>query len=285
MFYAFSRLVLIALISLICIFLGVYGLRGVGTNQAYSNFKHPLIDKSRWIIADGGDLDFGPAQSLSALRAASRIHQNIFLGLKIRTSLDGRWVLYAPTRLEELTNGSGFVVQKNLTELKSLGFKSSPNERLLELSEVFKEFPNSRFYIDVMQPGATQLNALYSLLKEYKLERHIVLTSQFQDTLADIRSKSAQWLTGSSTAEYSKSEFMSAIFLETVANFEYDVYITKKYKPRLLSELERRKKIVIFTLDSNSDLLQAALAIPQAGLLTKRPTYFMQMVDSASLSH
>ncbi|MCB0349951.1 MAG: hypothetical protein KDD38_02135 [Bdellovibrionales bacterium] len=285
MIWAFGRLLLIAAISSLCIIFVVFGLRLVGAKQTYSDFTHPLLDHGRWLIANGGDLDFGPEQSMTALRHAVEVNPHIFLGLKIRLTLDGHWVLYAPSRLEQLTSGNGFVLQKNLDEITSLKFKDSPDQSPLEISTVFKEFPNANYYIDVLQPGATQLKSLYRLIKEHHLEKKVILTSGFVDTLTNLRDEDAVWLTGASTAEYSKSQFMNSIFLETVMGLNFDVFVTDKNTPRLISELKRRKKIVVFKVDDRPELMSALATDSQIGILTKRPSYFTQKVDSHALSH
>lgn len=284
MLWAFSRLFLIAFFAVFTMVFAAFSLRQAGLHQSYKQFHHPLVSDSPWLIAKGGDLDQGPAQSASALSAALKLSSDIFLGLHIRQSRDGGWILYAPRDLSELTTGQGFVSQYPTDDLKKLRFQNS-EEPLLTLHEAFSLFPKAKFYIDVLQPAATGLNSLFDMIKKFGAEERVVLSSPYMSTLTALRQQSSLWLTGASTSELAKAQFMSSLFLEPLTELNGEVFLTKKFNDRLFSELFRRKKIVLIEENNASRLSLWRESHPKLGIVTTRPSYFRQMVDTNSNSH
>ncbi|OFZ10518.1 MAG: hypothetical protein A2Z20_02735 [Bdellovibrionales bacterium RBG_16_40_8] len=248
MLFAFARLLLIAISALLCLFLAIFGLRFLGEAQRYSEFNHPLVTTHPWIIADGGNLDAGPKQSLVALKSAAESSPEIFLALTIRISHDDeKWVLF--------------------------DHKQS-RENMLAFEDALKALPNARFYIIIDQPGGNKLDDIFTLIKNFQLEDSVVLTSPFADTLREIRNKSARWLTGASTSEATKAQFMTSLFLETMVDLPGDVFIVEKFRPRLFTELSRRKKVLIFKTDDPTALARVRSEFSQVGVLTTRPSLF-----------
>ncbi len=267
MIWAFGRLIFIFIGTLIVFAMGVLGLRFLGGQGTVTELSHPLLHSTPWVIYDGGDLNAGSAQSMPALQKASDdATSSTFLGLHVRLTQDGEWVLYAPARLEELTTGQGFVNQHSMVEINQLHFKNAPPEsRLLTLEQALTVFSQSLFYIEVLQPASPNLEKIFDLIDKHKLVDRVVLTSPFADTLREIRGKTGAWLTGSSTIELNKARFMTSIFLETVVDLPGDVFVASSdLHPRLKAELLRRKKIILHTT---------------------RPNIYRQLVDGPALSH
>jgi hypothetical protein len=291
MLFAIGRFMFIVFSVVLSIILAVFALRSLSKNQLYAPLTHPLITIQSsavpfmpWIIANGGDLDFGPAQSKSALTVASKISKRVFLGITLRLTKDFRWVLYSPSYLEELTELRGFVKQYTLAEIQAVHFKNS-NEHILSLEEFMTLFPDSRWHIEVLQPKNSALEELYSLIKKHHAEERVVLTSPFYDTTQDIRAQSYAWLTGASTSEFSKSRFMSSLYLETAIDLQGEVFQSNKIIPRLFNELFRRQKIVLYRTESPEEFIKARNDYPQLGVVTIRPTYFSQKVAEFANSY
>lgn len=284
MIWAFSRLLLIFVFTLTTIVLVVFSLRMVGGGQTYAPFQHPLTNAKTWLVADGGNLDLGPAQSHAALEGAKNLSPKIFIGLKIRQTRDGHWVLYEPTRLEEATTGTGYVSQMSLEELRNIHFRIS-QETLVTLEEALNLLPSNPLYIEVLQPAGVSLSEIFEILKKYHAEERVVLSSPYLATTKSIRDESASWLTGASVAETSKAEIMTAIYLETLMDMPSEVIVTEKINPRLMTELERRKKIILLKTNNPQEWSHYAQTFPTLGVVTTRPSLFLQMVDTNQNSH
>jgi glycerophosphoryl diester phosphodiesterase len=284
MLIAFGRLFLIAAATFISMFLVVFVLRQLGLTTQHSAYSHPLIGEKRWVVAMGGDPNFGPAYSRSALAAAAKNNSHYFIGLRIRATQDSEWVVYGSQNLADLTDTSGFIIQKNFNELKNVKYKNS-SETLVPLDEAFSLIQKKPIYIIIDQPAGPHLEKLYSLIETNHAEERVVLSSQFMDTNLEIRKKSARWLTGASTSELAKFRFMSSILLETTTELAPDVFVLSKINTRMVDELIRRKKVILIETDEPERFKSALSQYPSIGILTTRPSQFTQMVDSATISH
>lgn len=286
MFFAFGRIIFIFIITILCLALAVFVLRTFGLNTTITQLNHPLLLQTPWVIAKGGDLSAGPSQSLPALQAAANYNSpHILLGLHIRLTNDGKWVLYEPTQLSELTTGKGFVNQLTLDELKKINFKNS-TEKLIALDEVFEKIPRTQYHIEILQPANGHLDTVYDLIKKYKLEDKVVLTSPFADTLREVREKNGAWLTGASTIELSKTRFMTSLFLESSVDLPADVFaVPEDANPRLITELTRRKKILLFTegaagvASKEFHKFSEQPHRAQIAIMTTHPNNYRQFVD------
>lgn len=293
MFFAIFRLFSIFIAVLTTLVGIVFGLRQLGHQTTITKLNHPLLLQTPWVIADGGELSAGPEQSLPALvAAAKKVHPQYFIGLHLRQSSDGQWVLYSPSHLEKLTTGKGFVPHHTLAELKSLNFKNT-TETLLTVDEAFAALPGQQFFIEVLQPANPNLEKIFSLIERYNLKDKVILTSPFADTLREIRNKNGLWLTGTSTSELGKARFLTSMFLETTMDLPGDVFkanlITHQ---RLIAELLRRNKIVLFederdkmSSDEFISKIELISQPKQKAILTTRPTNYLQLVDGAPESH
>lgn len=292
MIFAIGRLLFIFIITVLCLVLTVFGLRSLGLRTANTELHHPLFLQTPWVIADGGDETVGPSQSLPALLSAANYKSpHVLLGLHIRLSSDGHWILYAPPKLETLTTGHGFINRKSLEELKKINFINS-TEKIMSLDETFKKIPHAQFYIEILQPANTYLNEVFNLIKKYNLEDKLILTSPFADTLREIREKSGVWLTGASTIELRKVRLMASLFLEPAIEIQADVFeIPKSANPRLIAELLRRKKVLLLRDNGESSFSEEFYSFLQqhqnryGAILTTHPNNYRQLVDRPSGTH
>lgn len=283
MIWAFGRLIFITVFSIVAIALAVIVLRQLGLQKNYSSFTHPLSTTQPLLIADGGDLDFGPEQSWPALSSAANIQPtknffgSIIIGIHLRLTSDGEWVLYRPEKLQELTTGEGYVSKHTRDELKNLRFKDNSTE-LIFLDELFQKIKNVNFFINIIHPANASLTKIFDLVEKNGLSDHVILRSEFSDTTKEIRDRNARWLSTMSTAEIQKSYFLTALYLETAMDLNGDVFIANRIDQRLFQELFRRKKIIVYEMVDFAKYTELqAMKIP-IGIVTKRPTRLLQTV-------
>lgn len=279
MVWAFGRLIFIAIVTLTCIFLGVFGLRSMGSQQQFASFHHPLLEEQRsWIVAQGGDTDHGRVeQTLPALKAAHELLPEIFLGLDLRLTQDGHWILYKPKNLRTLTTGSGYISHITLDDLNKIQYKGT-NEKILTIEEVLAALPNARLFINILQPATPYLQHLTALFDAKDKRQRVVFISPFMDTSRQLREESPDWLTGTTTSEFSKAQFMTSLWLETLVDLPGEVFVFTKAKDRLVSEMLRRKKIVLLATDNPDFYSAMSSQFHLSGVVTKRPSQFVQIV-------
>jgi len=276
MISAFGRLIFIAGAAVLWIILALFGLRTCGQTQMYGPATHPLLNNQSWVVAMGGDTTHAPMNSRPAFAAAANLSENIFLGAKVRLTKDEQWIVYGFSELQKMTNGRGLVSQSEWANIKKLNFLNSTESPML-FEELLTTYPNARLLIDVLQPASSSLPAFYKLIEKHKAEKRIVLTSPFYDTLRDIREHSAHWLTAHSTSEVSRSQFMNSLFLESLITLNGEVFSASKLHPRLISELVKRQKVVLYETDDPAAYAKARELAPTLGVVTNRPSLFINI--------
>lgn len=272
MIFAFARLLFFAVSTVAVAVIVVFSLRVMGEKQNYPSMRHPIAEMAPITVDKWGSSQSGPPQSLAALSAAVKSNPHIFLGITIRKTLDGHWVLYAPQNLNELTEGSGYVGQFNLDELKKIKYKSS-EERILSLDEVLQAFPQSYFSIEIYQPSTIAIDGFNKSIQNANAENRVIVASPFQDTTRELRKINYKWLTGNSTSENAKSRFMAALFLETTMDIPADVVTVDKFNTRLITELIRRNKLVLYQSPDPATVLELQKISSKIGQLTTRHGY------------
>jgi hypothetical protein len=274
MLIAASRLLFLFIATLFCIFLSVFSLRSCGSQQSYQQFEHPLWTGQPWIVALGGDSSLSPAFSPAAYSAAVKLSPNIFLGLQVRLTRNGQWVVYGPKDWSTLTSHKGLVSHSDSSELSNIRFKDN-QEHVFTLEQFLKIYSASPLWIEILQPATSALTPLFQMLKDAQVERRVVLTSPFYDTTSEIRKNSALWLSGSATSEVAKSRFMNSLYLESLLTLNGDLLADKYFHERLLAELVKRKKIVLIQTDDPAAFRRIPLVDPHIGVLTNRPSLFI----------
>jgi glycerophosphoryl diester phosphodiesterase len=286
MLFAFFRLFFLFFMTVAVFAGGVFLLRQAGLQTQIAEHRHPLLQSSPWVIADGGDSAVGSHQSWRALKSIKdQNHRLLWFGLHLRQTLDGEWVLYAPTKLEQLTTGSGFVNQSTLAQIKKFKFKETEDE-ILTLSEALEKIGKANYLIEINQPANASLKKIYDAIDKNQLTERVVISSRFADVTREARNQSGRWLTDSATNEIHKIRFLNSLFLETAVDIPGDTYrASVTSHPRLLSELIRRQKVIIFD-ESETQMSPAervdkikSLAIKRWAILTTRPNNYLQLVD------
>ena len=274
MLIAASRLLFIFVAALFCIFLGVFSLRGCGSQQQYQQFEHPLWTGQSWVVALGGDSNPAPAFSPSAFASAAKLSPQIFLGLQVRLTRDGQWIVYGPKDWSTLTSHKGLVSRTDSSELPNIRFQGN-QEQVLTLEQFLKLPAANPLWIEILQPATSALTPLFQMLKAAQVERRVVLSSPFYDTTSEIRKQSALWLSGSATSEIAKARFMNSLYLESLLTLNGDLLADKYFHERLLVELVKRKKIVLIQTDDPEAFQRLPIKDAHIGVLTNRPSLFI----------
>lgn len=143
------------------------------------------------------------------------------LELDVRLTNDNVLVLIHDETLDRTSNGKGKVKEKSLDEIKKLnvGCKFSLDQngitcfpfkdakfKIPSLAEVFNEFKQYRFNIDVKQHEKKVCEALFQLIKEFKMSEQVLVASDDYATINNFRI-------------LSKGEIATAASFREVGNF------------------------------------------------------------------
>ncbi len=254
MVFAFFRLFVIAIASVLTIFIIVISLRMVGEKQVYTVPPHRLLKIKPFDVAWGGDSTQAPAFSLKAYQRAAKEH--FVLGALVHAAKDGVWFVASTDKLAQLHKGTGWISHATSKQLKGI----------LRFSTLIKALPKANYYVQIEDPATPLLKSFFNDIERAHLADHFVLTSPFEDTVHMIRNANPNWLVGAYTADIAKAWLMSSMYLEPIMSLNCDeftlpvsplpshtkslfdslaVEMTRQTQTRLLKELKKRKILVL----------------------------------------
>lgn len=179
------------------------------TNLINVESEEDLLNENNFlIIAHRGANEYAPEHTLVAYRMAAEMGAD-YIEIDLRMTKDGRLIAFHDYTVDRTTNGSGFVRDHTLKQLKELDAGSWFNEQFPEkandkfkgltiptLEEIFDEFGNEvNYYIETKKPdpNLSMEKKLLSLLEEYDLlkDKHlsngkIIIQSFNKDSLKAI---------------------------------------------------------------------------------------------------
>lgn len=297
---AFSRLLLIALFVLLGLFLCVFMLRTIAHQQPPPPLKSSLLQRRPLILAKNGGEGEAPAQSIPAFEASLRGYDQTLLEIVLRRTLDGQWVAFAPQWVEEQTEGRGPLSSLTLEQVKKLNlgyrFKDAQGQssfraqdlKVQTAAEVFKRFPTASFLVQIHEKDVTAIDSFLAQLQAWKLKDRSILCSPMARTLMVLKRKMPEGVFCFSTTELARAAFMSGLYLESLVAMEADLFLAGPpqsshhwpYSSRLLAELKRRGKVIVVTLDDPQAYRGNLMEKFVDGLLTTRPTFTLQRMQS-----
>lgn len=247
---AFLRLILIALSSMLILATILFALRQLGALQEFAALKHPLADREFWLIADRA----GDASLISSTQSTC---PECLIQLDLRRSLDEIWFV---------TNDLAAALKMS-DELESTGGQT--------VSDVLKSFPDQPFVLVIHSRDASQLSSLLDQIKSREKKQNLVIQSPFRQILTDARERRPQWLFGIAPGSITRVLLMESLYIETMADIWADVFITPlklagrdALSPRLVKELDRRKKILILDVEKDFSSIPKYILDSTDGVIT-----------------
>lgn len=283
MFWAFSRLIIIAVITTICIVFALFGVRKIGLERSFSQGRHPLEQQNFWPIMSPG---LKSNNSIKFFKDELRQHPERWVHLPLFLTEDAIWVVARSSNLSLLIPDS----QKSLSFIsyEELHQKRSRHSDelgiwLLSASEVMESLSPKGWWIEILAPRNEALHALENLIIELGLEESALIQSPYAATLISVRNRHPLWLYAQDTAELGKLKLFNSFYIEPLATINADAILDEKLDDRLVTELKRRKKrFVLLARDDNSKLtdeLETRELKDLGGILTTQPDLFPTLVD------
>lgn len=143
-------------------------------------------------IAHRGASSLLPENTIPAFRLAFETFKVNMIEFDVHTTKDGIPVILHDARLERTTNGKGYVNEFTLSELKKLdaGFHFDPTgagkfpERgkgfqIPTLEEVFTQFPNQSFAIEIKEKSAELTRSVMALVKKFEASEQCIVGSKY----------------------------------------------------------------------------------------------------------
>ena len=149
------------------------------------------------IIAHRGSAILAPENTRDAFDLAISFNADR-LEADIRTSSDGIPVIFHDAQLDRTTNGSGYVSDYTLSELKSLDaawhFRDSDNQsyrgrqiEILSLSELLSEYTNIPVNLDIKHPNPEFASTVAGVIQEHRPGNDVLVASFHDDVVSNLR--------------------------------------------------------------------------------------------------
>jgi glycerophosphoryl diester phosphodiesterase len=156
------------------------------------------------VIAHRGGRDLGPETTLYTFQRAVDLGVDV-LEMDLRSTKDGELIVIHDSTVDRTTNGTGFVQDFSLAELKTLdaGHRWSPDNgrsfpmrgkglTVPTLAEVFKAFPDTRMNIEIKESQTAVIAALCRLIRDYQKTKHVMIASFDVSQLKKFRAQCPQ---------------------------------------------------------------------------------------------
>ncbi len=219
----YFRLLFISVNVLLWSALIIFGLRQLGNQQSYTQYKHPLLlSKNIYIF-----------QSTKA--------ENLSQDIEIINKNDN-WVPYIDIEYR----GDYWHVIKVLSKkpYKSKSFGSVKGYLSnLKSNSLAINIKNKQLYM--FAELSNELNAYPDL--------SIIMTSETNAIGREVRNKQPKWIHMSSHSLTSRLQLMGALFLETITQIDADIIAllqVDELSGRILKEVLKRKKLLAIDLDT-----------------------------------
>lgn len=264
---ALLRLLFISLTSILWSVMIIFFLRFLGSQQTYRPLKHDLINFDT-LQSDSPQTFYSiieaPLPSIDVYRkiVPQLIHtpqKSELLKIDIYPTRKGEWVILSKKQFKVEKFGLKRVRLKSIEEIHA--DMIDPTYEVIPLENFLKTFPKLRLAVEVHAQHDAPLEKISALFEQYNYDENLLILSQYEGTLRELKKTNPRWLYGSSSANLVKLNLMASLFLETLITMDFDVFVIDydQQKPpvlnkRLIKEINQRFKKVFVQNKSFSEL-------------------------------
>ncbi|MCE9537677.1 MAG: glycerophosphodiester phosphodiesterase [Bacteroidetes bacterium] len=242
-----------------------------------------------------------PENTLLSFRNAAKNGANV-LELDVHLSSDNKLMVIHDETLDRTTNETGNVNEKSFSYLEKLDasckfyidgktklFTSVKDDELKipALSQLFSEFPQFRFNIEIKESDYKTCEVLWDLIQEFKMEEKVLVISSDYKTINYFRNLSkGSTATGASSKEVIKYLLYNTFGMLNRLHFEADAMQIPEYYLgiRLVSKkfIEKAHKknifIHVWTINLKPDMVRL-LNFGVDGIMTDFPNILNEAVS------
>ena len=286
---------LVALAVIIGLVLIAALLPDAPASRYYENAPRPLV-----IAHQGGDR-LWPGNTLYAFKRAVAIGADV-LEMDAHITKDGQIVLMHDEEVDRTTNGSGLVEDMTLAELRELDAaytwtsdegKTFPYRgqdiQVPTLDEVFQEFPQMRYLIEIKLTENPIDIPLCDLIREHHMQEKVMIASFHDGAMQRFRETCPEVATSASRGEVTRFVLLGKAFLSGLTAPQYES-IQPPYDPRqsmnipIMTERFVREahakniKVEPWTVD-DPELMRQYIEWEVDGIITDRPDLMIQVLE------
>jgi glycerophosphoryl diester phosphodiesterase len=264
MLSALRNFLVVTLILIMGTFLAWFGLHLYGLSRnLVPTVKHPFLSQINPtkpdLVAYRGLHGF-PENTLVAFDAADKLGPEVVFWADVRPSGEGTLLVFHDLDLALSTNGTGwteFTADKVIFSLNAaFRFKDEKGlnpylehpVKIPSLQEFLARYPKRRMILNICdnRPGLEE--KVIEVIDGQKAGDRVLLQSDQEGLLRDLREKKPEWLFGNSIVRSTQLRMLASIGLAELAPLKGDVYVTPVQQDKMdmltepmLHELLRRK--------------------------------------------
>lgn len=206
-------------LSLIILVMSLTVIAAAETQYLYSS---GVISKRAdfHLVAHKGVSSLAPENSLAAIKLAGKYG---YWGCRfdVQPTSDGKWVLMENSKIDDTTNGSGYVSSMTYSDISKFvidegnGIGTYPDEKVPELSQALdlcKRY-SMKPVIEIRNSTSSQIKALCTLLSERKEKADFIIVSLIPDVLITVKERLPE----------------AKLWLSTIVVTDYAVSLCKNY--------------------------------------------------------
>jgi glycerophosphoryl diester phosphodiesterase len=252
------------------------------------------------VIAHQGGDGVWPGDSMYAFQHAVDLGVDV-LEMDAHITKDSQIVLMHDERVDRTTDGSGWIEDKTLAELKGLdaAYKWSSDDgktfpfrgqgiQVPTLEELFQAFPQMRYLIEIKLTANPIDRPLCELIRKYKMEDKVIVASFHDDAMAAFRQTCPQVATSASKGEVTPFVLLGKIglngllspkFVSLQVPFDpsesYNIPVMTKWF--IKQSHNKNVKVEPWTVDDPA-LMREYIAWGVDGIITDRPDLMLEVL-------
>ncbi|PWH17415.1 MAG: glycerophosphodiester phosphodiesterase [Anaerolineae bacterium] len=177
------------------------------------------------VIAHQGGDGLWPGNTLFAFQKAATLGVDV-LEMDLHITSDDVLVLIHDETVDRTTDGSGWVEEMTLAELKRLdaGYRWSSDGgqtfpfrgqglTVPTLEEVFQAFPGYRMVMELKKTERSMAQPLCALIRRYNMQKRVLIASFYDQRMAEFRRICPEVATSSARQETTTFVLLSKVFL------------------------------------------------------------------------
>ncbi len=203
----------------------IFFIRFVGNQQTYTQYKHKILNENYLYIYNSSDAG-EPTKSINIINK----NKNWIPAIDIEFRGDYWHVIQVLSKKPYNSASFGSLetyLKNNKSDTLLINIKNKQLFKFAELESLFQKYP----------------------------DLSIIMTSETNAILREVRNKKPKWVFMSSHSLISRLQLMGAIFLETATQIDSDIILVNsenEFSDRIISEIKKRKKHFGISLKPNS---------------------------------
>jgi len=269
------------------------------SKQYYENTNRPLV------IAHQGGNGIWPGNTIYAFENAVRIGVDV-LEMDAHITKDSRIVLMHDEEVDRTTEGTGLIEEMSLGELEELdaayrwsndGGKTFPYRgkdiRVPTLDELFQEFPQMRYVIEIKLTQNPIAQPLCELIRKHQMQDKVMIASFHDEAMQNFRETCPEVATSASRTEVRNFVLLGKTFLSGFIAPQYQS-IQPPYDPkeslnipimteRFIREAHAKNiKVEPWTVNEPA-LMKQYIEWDVDGIITDRPDLMIKVLEELGI--